>query len=81
VYVDAFARPDVYSNEGRRMVTDWLETIGATFRDLGPDRADTATATLLVAVIRGLLLDRFSTADVDRTDRALERFAELIEHS
>jgi hypothetical protein len=36
------------------------------------------TATI-VAVVRGLLLDRLATGDDDRTDAALQRFSELIE--
>jgi AcrR family transcriptional regulator len=78
VYVDAFAHPDIYSHEGRVMVTDWLKTIAKTFRDLGTDPGDTATPTLIVAVVRGLLLDRLATADTQRTDEALGRFADLV---
>jgi hypothetical protein len=32
----------------------------------------------VIAVLRGLLLDRLSTGDDERTDRALERFAQLL---
>jgi hypothetical protein len=32
---------------------------------------------LMVAVVRGLLLDRLATGDRVRTDSALRRFAEL----
>jgi hypothetical protein len=38
---------------------------------------DEATATLMVAVVRGLLLDRLATNDRERTDAALRRFTEL----
>jgi hypothetical protein len=41
-------------------------------------RLDDATATLMVAVVRGLLLDRLTTGDRVRTDAALRRFAELL---
>jgi hypothetical protein len=39
---------------------------------------DPATATLLIAVIRGLLLDRLAADDPERTDGALRRFTELL---
>jgi hypothetical protein len=34
--------------------------------------------TLLIAVIRGLLLDRLAVVDPEWTDLALRRFAELL---
>ena len=39
---------------------------------------DDATATLMIAVVRGLLLDRLATGDRSRTDDAFRRFAELV---
>jgi hypothetical protein len=32
----------------------------------------------MIAVVRGLLLDRLATGDRARTDAALHRFAELV---
>ncbi len=37
-----------------------------------------ATASLVIAVLRGLLLDRLNTGDEERTDRALELFVQLL---
>jgi hypothetical protein len=54
-------------------VRDWLEFLRTSWRP----PVDEATATLMVAVVRGLLLDRLATGDRDRTDAALRRFAEL----
>jgi AcrR family transcriptional regulator len=66
VYVGALAR-----GEAEPFVRDWLATIDAVWRP----RVDEATATLMIAVVRGLLLDRLATGDHARTDAALARFA------
>jgi AcrR family transcriptional regulator len=74
-YVDAMTHPDSYAGGGRPMVSDWLDFLGSRWR---PDALDPATATLFVAVIRGLLLDRLTATDPERTDAALRRFTELL---
>jgi AcrR family transcriptional regulator len=68
VYVAALGR-----GEAAPFVRDWLELLRERWRP----PVDEATATLMVAVIRGLLLDRLATGDRARTDRALKRFVEL----
>jgi AcrR family transcriptional regulator len=73
-YLDAIAHPETYSAEGKAMVTDWLNTIATA---LAPDDDPTA-ATLVIAVIRGLLLDQLATNDRDRVNAALNRFAGLL---
>lgn len=75
VYTDAMAHPGTYSEQGRAMVTEWLDQFGAA---LARTSADAASATLAIAVLRGLLLDRLSTGDAERTDRAVELFTQLI---
>ena len=57
------------------MVADWLQVVRTTWRNNGVDEA---FATLLIAVVRGLLLDRLGTADRRRTDDAFERFVALL---
>lgn len=79
VYVDATTHPGAYADGGRAMVGDWLDIIGSAFRGGPSDGVDTVTATLVIAVIRGLLLDRLAAADPERTDRALAQFAEMLE--
>lgn len=76
VHVDAMSRPDAYTDGGSPLVTDWLDFLGA-----GPraNRLDPATATLVIGTVRGLVLDRLTTGDTDRTDRALTRFTELLD--
>lgn len=75
VYTDAVAHPGTYSQQGQAMVTEWLDQFSAA---LPRTSADDASATLVIAVLRGLLLDRLSTGDTERTDRALELFTQLI---
>jgi AcrR family transcriptional regulator len=75
VYVDAMSHPDAYAEGGRPMVGDWLNYLRSRWR---PEPLDSATATLYIAVVRGLLLDRLTSADPERTDRALEHFAESL---
>jgi AcrR family transcriptional regulator len=78
VYVDALTHPDRYPGGAAPMVTDWLDVIRRTWPR---GDVDDAIATLLVAVVRGLLLDRLGTTDPRRTDEALERFVALLEGS
>jgi len=68
IYVGSLGR-----KEAEPLVRDWLEFLRTSWRP----PVDEATATLMVAVVRGLLLDRLATGDRVRTDSALRRFAEL----
>jgi AcrR family transcriptional regulator len=78
VYVEAMTNPGAYSERGRAMVTEWLDQFATAL--VGATRVpDPTSATLVIAVLRGLMLDRFSTGDERRTDLALERFAQLLE--
>jgi AcrR family transcriptional regulator len=65
VYVEAIKR-----GEASPLVEDWLTFLSS--------RVDEATATLLIAVVRGLLLDRLATGDEKRTDAALALAARLL---
>ena len=65
VYVQALKR-----GEASALVEDWLAFLSS--------RVDEVTATLLIAVVRGLLLDRLATGDRERTDSALELAARLL---
>jgi AcrR family transcriptional regulator len=70
VYVEALGQ-----DEAKPLVHDWLAVIDTVWRP----RVDTATATLMIAVVRGLLLDRLATGDRERTDAAMARFVDLLE--
>src|ERR1700722_6755434 len=76
VYVQSVSGSPEYSEQARAMVTDWLTQFARVF-SAGVPGADPAEATLLIAVLRGLLLDQLSTGDTARTTRALEHFVRL----
>lgn len=60
----------------RTATTDWLGPLEDGLRSIGrPD-----LATLVLAVIRGLLMDLDATGDTDRTDRAFRDFLGGVEH-
>jgi AcrR family transcriptional regulator len=69
IYVDALGR-----DEAEPLVRDWLDFLQENWSP----PVDTATATLMVAVVRGLLLDRLATGDRERTDAAFRRFTALV---
>jgi AcrR family transcriptional regulator len=64
IYVDALGR-----DEAKPLVRDWLDFLRSRWK------LDEADATLAIAVVRGLLLDRLATGDVKRTNAALRRFS------
>ena len=66
-------RPRLRRPRRAPLVRDWVEFLGRPGSSVDP-----ATATLLIAVIRGLLLDRLAADDPERTDLALMRFTELL---
>jgi AcrR family transcriptional regulator len=66
VYVAGLAK-----GEAEPLVRDWLDFLRTSWHP----RVDEATATLMVAVVRGLLLDRLATGDKRRTDDALRLFS------
>jgi AcrR family transcriptional regulator len=69
IYVQALDR-----DEAKPLVQDWLDFLQT--RWVPP--VDSATATLMVAVVRGLLLDRLATGDRRRTNAAMRRFTGLV---
>ncbi|KNB49765.1 TetR/AcrR family transcriptional regulator [Streptomyces caatingaensis] len=77
VHADAIAHPENYGELGD-VVAEWCDTLGVTFRDLADGPADTVTPTMVMALVRGLLLDLAVTGDRERADRAVERFAALL---
>ncbi|WP_328912239.1 MULTISPECIES: TetR/AcrR family transcriptional regulator [unclassified Streptomyces] len=60
----------------RTATTDWLGPLEDGLRGIGRPEL----ATLVLAVIRGLLMDLDATADAARTDRAFRDFLAAIEH-
>jgi AcrR family transcriptional regulator len=72
-YVRALVERDgAWAGFALRTVDDWLAVlagVGVTGR---------ADATLLLAVLRGVLLDLLATGDVERTSAAVERFLGML---
>jgi hypothetical protein len=59
----------------RAATTDWLAPLEDGMRSLGRPEL----ATVVLAVIRGLLMDLDATGDAARTDRAFDDFLTAIE--
>src|SRR5664280_3188491 len=59
----------------RTATTDWLGPLEDGLRSIGRPEL----ATLVLAVIRGLLMDLDATADTTRTDRAFHDFLDAVE--
>lgn len=80
VYGRALQAPRQFAGFLERVVSDWMSSL----RDVqlpGTD-AETATrrATLVIATIRGLLLDLLATGDHDRVHDAAESLFAALEH-
>lgn len=70
------AEQQLWPDFRRTATTDWLGPLEDGLRSLGrPD-----LATLVLAVIRGLLLDLDATADTGRVDRAFRDFLDALRH-
>lgn len=61
----------------RTATTDWLEPLAEGLRSIGRQEL----ATLVLAVIRGLLMDLDATADTTRTDQAFQHFLDALDHN
>jgi AcrR family transcriptional regulator len=70
------AEQQLWPNFRRTATTDWLGPLEDGLRSIGrPD-----LATLVLAVIRGLLMDLDATGDTTRTGRAFHDFLGAVEH-
>ncbi|MFD1275995.1 TetR/AcrR family transcriptional regulator [Streptomyces kaempferi] len=70
------AEQQLWPNFRRTATTDWLGPLEEGLRSIGrPD-----LATLVLAVIRGLLMDLDATGDTARTDQAFRHFLGAVEH-
>jgi AcrR family transcriptional regulator len=71
-----------YADFARRSVLDWLPVLEEGFLADGAEPIEARrSATLTLAVIRGLLLDLHALEDTDRVDAAHELFIELLRQS
>ena len=80
LWVEGYSRSLIDADEGpwagfaRATVADWLELLGEVPGD-GPER------TLILAVLRGALLDLLATGELERVSAAVERQLELLRPS
>lgn len=79
LWVEGYARsllsePGPWADFGRDTVNDWLGLLAAA-QPAGQQHtaAGEAERTLVLAVLRGALLDLLATGDIDRVTRAVER--------
>lgn len=89
LWVEGYARsllgePGPWADFGRDTVRDWLDLL-AERQAADPTDAEQPTdpadeRTLLLAVLRGALLDLLATGDTDRVTRAVERHLRAIDH-
>ncbi|MFI1195965.1 TetR/AcrR family transcriptional regulator [Micromonospora sp. NPDC020750] len=80
VYGRALQAPRQFAEFLDRVVADWMS---ALVDAQGPDTdaaTATRTATLVIATIRGLLLDLLATGDQDRVQDAADSFLATLEH-
>ncbi|MFJ2630953.1 TetR/AcrR family transcriptional regulator [Streptomyces sp. NPDC087422] len=74
VYGRALQAPEQFSDFLDHVVTDWMNALcAAQGPDVSPESA-VRTATLVIATVRGLLLDLLATGDRARVDDAAEAF-------
>jgi len=79
VYGRALQAPEQFEGFLDRVVADWMSDLVAS-QGPGTDPVTAArTATLVIATIRGLLLDLLTTGDRDRVQDAAESFLATLE--
>ena len=85
LWVEGYARsllgePGPWADFGRDTVRDWLDLLAqrqaADSAGLGAE----AERTLLLAVLRGALLDLLATGDTERVTRAVHRHLRAVDH-
>jgi AcrR family transcriptional regulator len=80
VYGRALQAPQQFAGFLERVVADWMSAL-VDAQGPGADPATAArAATLVIATIRGLLLDLLATGDRDRVQGAAESFLASLEH-
>jgi hypothetical protein len=77
-YGQGLMHPDRYGRLLDHIVTDWLNLIGLQVRMLGCPADDAPVfASLVLAQLRGLLMDLLTTGDRQRVDRAFDIMVEV----
>ena len=87
LWVEGYARsllgePGPWADFGRDTVRDWLDLLAERQAATDPGAASAAgpeaERTLLLAVLRGALLDLLATGDIKRVTRAVERHLRAV---
>ena len=78
VYGQALQAPEQFADFLEHVVTDWMDILRtAQGPDTDPAEA-TRTATLVIATLRGLLLDLLATGDRSRIEDAAQSFLDTL---
>ena len=85
LWVEGYARsllsePGPWADFGRDTVRDWLDLLAERQAPGSGGATAEAERTLLLAVLRGALLDLLATGDADRVTRGVERHLRAVEH-
>jgi len=72
-------QPGAWEGYGAASVREWLPHLSPVARRLLPGVDPQTGATLLLALLRGLLMDRLATGDSARTSKTMELFTHLLE--
>jgi AcrR family transcriptional regulator len=91
LWVEGYARsllgePGPWADFGRDTVRDWLDLLAerqyaarpSADNNTSAENTDSAERTLLLAVLRGALLDLLATGDTDRVTAAVERHLRAV---
>jgi AcrR family transcriptional regulator len=79
VYGKAVLQPDAYATFREHIVRDWVELLEGFIRAAGcPDDEVEATASVLLAVMRGLQMDLLASGDRERVDAARDLFMGVV---
>ncbi len=79
VYGRALQAPQQFAGFLERVVAGWMSALVSAQGPGTDPAAATRTATLVIATIRGLLLDLLATGDLDRVQDAAESFLDSLE--
>jgi AcrR family transcriptional regulator len=85
LWVEGYARsllgePGPWADFGRDTVGDWLDLLAERQAAACGGVGAEAERTLLLAVLRGALLDLLATGDTERLTRGVERHLRAVEH-
>lgn len=75
-YSRALAGAGPWADFARRSLDEWLGPLASLTGRLAPEGSSDVTASLTLAVMRGLMLDLLASGDIDRVTRAWEGYVD-----